>query len=254
MIFTKFIPGGKFKVRDDFPIKTSGLLHNSIGFVAYAAHMFNTSPKVVPICGKVQLVLIRKGKKGKPRIERVSVTTPIFYEESLAKNHEKCYKNIYGNNQVLEVEPTIKNILSLDHVNFIAWSYAYRSYILKLFQFSNFKLKKLPAKEKDPFNIIQEISLQFNDFPHEAMERVHSDMRRIQIVDRLRYFEGILAKDITSRLLASVQVTEHYLSRLMSLYKGADVPERYLKEAQAIKHLIKRDGADAVITHLYRGK
>ncbi len=250
MILTRFLPGRAFKVRSDFPIKTKGLLANSTGFVVCPHHAFSADYRSVPICGKVQLVLTRKGKKGKKRIELVTINTPILYDEELAKNHKTKYINIYSNAQVLEVEPFTKNLLTLNSVDFIAWCYAYKVYIYKLYTGSSFKLKKLPNKAADSFNVIEEISGEFNMYPHDAIEKVSSLKLRLSIVTKLRHFERVVSNDIIKRLTASIVVNEQSFNTLLSLYKKYGIPQKYIKKTQALKYLIKRDGLSAITTHL----
>jgi len=249
MIYTNFLPGYEFKVRDDFPIKNYGaLLPNSKGFVAYSNNMFgfNTGN----ISSKNKLVLTRKGKKGKDRLEIISLTSPIIYDDAFAKEEPEIFKKVYKQNTVLKTNIIVTNILEMSNLSFIAWCTAYRLFIINSFNASNYNLKRLPKKESHAFNKIKNIGHIFNIDRTAAILQVSEKIQRRIIVQGLREVERLLFNHFIKNLLAISFMDERPVLNLLNYYKHVSASKKAIKEVEILKNIIVKDGLKAIEKHI----
>jgi len=249
MIFTDFLPGYKFKVRDDFPIKGQGrLMPNSKGFIAYSNSMFGYNKGHV--VSKNILVLTRKGKKGKSRLEILKLNSPLIYDEKVAENEPEVFKNIYKQATILKTKIVITNTLEMSNLSFIAWCTAYRLFIIHTFKAINYNLKKLPKRESHPFNIIKNVSQIFQVDQAAAEVQVSHAGQRVAIIKSLRSMEELIFNQLIKNILPITFLDERPLTNLLNFYTHVGASQRAIKEAEALKYLIKRDGLKAIEKHI----
>jgi hypothetical protein len=180
---TKFIVGEQ--------IKEASITPGSMGFLS----SINGTHEDFQNVAKVTVMLTRKGKGGKPRIDRIEMICPIFYYYE----NEECFKKImpaagssnwYG---ILErTENSAEDLLKMHTLDFLGWAsavvYNLRGLLGKI------RHGWWPEDQGNPLNRFVRMSEMFNEDPEKFFEIYISDKVRKESIEALRRMEGTLFK------------------------------------------------------------
>ena len=112
-------PGTFFQITDY--IRNSVYLPGSFGVVSSVSPRTNT-------VWRMASVIIRRGKKGTKRLERLVLNIPIFKSECKeVKNVYMGYSNKIVHAEIISNSP--QSIISVDDMEFLAWANAYTWYL-----------------------------------------------------------------------------------------------------------------------------
>lgn len=189
--------GTKFVVTEESTDSIYG--PGTTGFVSFVKGRDRDYPNVVFL----QVVITKRGKTGKDRLDTAEISTPIFdiNSEEVKKILPEEKRRYYVHIKVFPVNNYTINMATLD---FVAWASAYTQYIYKL----GLRAEPLQVWPKDSKNILNEM-LVINDTyneNHELIEEKFSseDFRR-DLVMKIRKKESALiqcAKIYTNKITA----------------------------------------------------
>jgi hypothetical protein len=140
-------------------------------------------------------MLTRKGKGGKPRIERIEMISPIFYYYEKEEGFKKIMpqagsSNWYG---VLErTEGSTEDLLKMQTLDFIGWSSAVVHNLRNLL--GKTRHGWWPEDQANPLNRFVRMSEMFNEDPEKFLELYQADAVRKGTIEAIRRMEGTLFK------------------------------------------------------------
>jgi len=140
----------------------------------------------------IETIVIRRGKKGKLRVEIVYLSVPIFNigEYNDKEKHADC--------DFIHIEDLpIKNlnIMEMDPLNFIGWSFANASLLFKLCR-SNDLFNRWPAKDKHPMNAITKVESNFANNPSDTIHFFGGEDFRTMYINSMRKMQSTLLRPL----------------------------------------------------------
>jgi len=155
--------GTKFIISDR--VKNSSYIPGSIGFVSYIKGLDGSYQNVI----EINVVLIRKGKTGKERLEFSNIKIPIF---------------TFDSNNFMKIMPTVKdrrnfvyineesmgytNLMQVSSLNFIGWASALAKKLNVMSSLCTHS--RWPSNKTNPINIMYELPICFNEDPNRSKE------------------------------------------------------------------------------------
>jgi hypothetical protein len=181
--------GTKFTVSDQ--IKEVNLSPGSIGFISSVGGTHEDFQNVA----RVTVMLTRKGKAGKPRIERIEMISPIFYYYENEENFKKIMPAAGSNNWygVLErIDGPVENLIKMQTLDFLGWAsavvYNLRGMLGKI------RHGWWPEDQGNPLNRFARMSEMFNEDPDKFLELYQPEKVRRETIEAIRRMEGTLFK------------------------------------------------------------
>jgi len=228
-------PGIKFVVLDEpkdgaFPPGTTGFMGCLTGKSSRNNHVYSA-----------QVVIIRKGKGGKDRVDVNSINTPIFLTDEMQEN--KAYHEVlpFGAKYYVHIKtvPMENTLLAMSNIDFIGWAGAYNQYVQNLTGFSNHPFR-WPEDKSNPLNITSRLNERWANDPGHLLDLFSSKEFRVKTVNVIRKTEASLIKCVASyqyRLAQTIKAAAIQLARYADEY-GAKVVD---KEAMmgVVAHLDK---------------
>jgi len=172
-----FKPGTKFIVADS--TKTKAIPPGSIGFISNYGGQFRSLPNITT----AEVAIIRRGRKGKDRVERATFVTPVFDigpEIDTAKY--RGYHFVY----IKPIENIYKSVLDMPVMDLFGWGLAYCHHLLKLFKQMN---NRWPKEKYNPVNTMRNIPHRFGTDPIHTVDNFYNpdfiealvlEMRRLE--------------------------------------------------------------------------
>jgi hypothetical protein len=174
-----FEPGTKFEVTEH--TMTKAFPPGSIGFISNYGGQFRTFPNVI----LAEASIIRRGRKGKDRIERVTFASPVFdvgQRVTEAKYHG--YHFVY----VEPIENIYKSVLTMPELDFLGWGFAYCSYLVKIYRDME---NRWPKEKYRPVNTMKRIVSYFNDDPINALKNFCNPDYIESLITEMRNLESL---------------------------------------------------------------
>jgi hypothetical protein len=197
-------PGTMFKVTS--PTKDSTFGVGTLGCISHVEGSDRTFPNVI----YYNVVIIRRGKTGKARLELSQISTPVFTPECenseyiLPKTDCKGFVFVEYRHDLIG-----KSILKFEDQLFLAWAYAYTKYLSRLHSLTT-KVQIWPHNEDHILNTIDRLQTKFVDDSQTTIETYTTTQFRKKAVVETRHFEAMLAG-----------CGIDYLCRTMRIKKGA---------------------------------
>ena len=238
------VPGRRFKVLANSTENT--LLKASVGFIAYPEFLFQYigGDGNMNAINKVQVVVTRRGKKGKNRLEYHRIWVPALYHDALTPQLlNSNYTNLH-----LETKP--ENVLALKRIDFMAWASAMDTYFYNTSRsFSkHFAYDKIEKGNTSASNRLKRAIQTFEQGDEDAaLESVGDPGFRSQYIEEMRVKESILREGLMKH-------REGFKKGLMSAARDLaykverrNGPKSIVASAKVICSLIERDGQEKVI-------
>ena len=181
-------PGTMFKVVK--PTKDGVFGIGTTGFIGYVKGQDQDFPNVV----FYKVIITRRGKGGKTRLESGEISIPIFVpkcknlETVLPKIDRKHFVFINTNSNLMP-----KTILELDNHSFLGWASAWGCFLNKLHTMVK-RIKIWPVDSTHILNIIRELPNRFIDNPTHTLENCTSQDFRTTTTMEIRLFESTLSR------------------------------------------------------------
>jgi hypothetical protein len=178
--------GAKFVVTDKF--KDNTYPPGTMGFICHIKGIDDNYQNVA----KVNAVIIRRGKGGKPRLEFSNLLIPIFMVEN--ENFDKilpCGTRKYFVSVIREAE-SISDVRLTDPLDFLGWATSMAHRIKKMSD--SCKHKKWPEDKANPVRRILNLTNHFNEDPEKFLEEYSYDGFRTEFVDTLRRMGSAMAR------------------------------------------------------------
>ena len=186
--------GSKITVTDR--IKHRILPANSTCFMS----RFRGSVGAAPNTMIIDLIVTKKGKRGKPRCESMSVATVIFRIE-MEKRPLQTDK--YHGHPVVELQriPHLSNsVVGIPPMDFLGWAHACERYLGVLFSNSGIH-GKWPRGQQHAINGIKHISSKMEKHPEDTIAALTAEGFRLAFVDQFRVMEvGVIQGLIEERI------------------------------------------------------
>lgn len=247
MRFVKLTPGARFTVRNDFPTEFGMLLPGSTGFISFVS--LSLVGNYIKPLATVNIVMTRKGKKGKDRFESVKIKIPTLYDENLAKNDSVKFNSIYKKCPIITTDNSKTDILKMSSLDFAAWALCYKNYVHMLIGRVHGVNIKLPQKHNHPFNVINSIYNKFyEDGAEEAFKNIDSLPFRNNIINSIRENEAKTTAITLKHKNLCGNVHDAAFRDLYKMYKQSKVPKSYTASAKATQSLAARDGQKFIKT------
>jgi hypothetical protein len=180
-----FKPGTKFIVTQD--IKCKNMSAGSCGFVSYIKGSFKKHPYMATL----DVVITRRGKRGKDRLKATAMNVPIFNVKGIEVPKDKAPICV-----AIERAPlSRKDLLELDALDFIAWGFAQVRFLERLT--SKAPNYIWPETKNVPLNVLYEIEDRFENDPVHTIEALGDKAFREVAIADIRRVESSLIKCYT---------------------------------------------------------
>lgn len=166
-----------------------------------------------------KVIIMRRGKAGKKRIELKQISMPIFIPKCsnlkyiLPKANHKHFVFADINRRFTE-----QNILEFDNHLFLAWTCAYGKYLYKLHSVIR-KIKIWPKDKNHILNTINNIQRKFTDNQTDALNTYTSNKFRKLAITEIRLFEATLSGCVIDYLYKLANLEKNAISTIISNYK-----------------------------------
>lgn len=196
-----FATGTKVKVTSK--IRSNNYPPNSLIFVSTAFGNFRENPNITILNGTI----IRKGKRGKNRLENATLTIPVFDIEREAKNLKRAEYRGYSFVHAVPLEIG-GNVLDYGTMDFAGWARAFRFYLRNAY--ANMGIgERWPKRPGSLLNVINNNGVRIEDI----LEVYANADNRISFVNDIRKMEATIAPNAAatarSRSLAELKAAAY---------------------------------------------
>ena len=122
-------PLTKFTITDQ--METTKILPGTEGFIAFVTSQGS-------YLSTAHTIIIKKGKKGKHRIEKVEISVPIIWDPTVPVH------DFFGYCSHMDLESSKNSVLDMNDLDFLGWASAYRYLLGHLSQNSTISFQFLP--------------------------------------------------------------------------------------------------------------
>jgi hypothetical protein len=166
-----------------------------------------------------EVVVIRRGKGGKERLEVTALSTPIFlvgggFKEHMPDPERKCFVEI----ETVDSEP--KSVMDFKDVEFLGWATSLIRFVHKLSTQEKYT-KVWPMKQEDILNQAYHAAAAWKEDPDYAKTILAQPEKRRQLLKRLRFVEASLANCNVMYTEKVLEVEYRAAEKLKSLWKGS---------------------------------
>lgn len=205
-----FHHGTKFVVTNRSEDGTYG--PGTTGFVSFIKGFDQDFPNVAYVVCSV----IRRGKGGKPRLERGEISVPIYdaKNKTLAENmpdeKRKFYVHIAADNDICEVT-------DMKDIDFLGWAYATSMFVFKLGSRSK-HFKPWPKSNSHILNMALHLDDMWGEDPDHAIESFRHAAVRRDFAMRLRTIESTLVKPSLAYMAKVVGLEKAAMAQLLKIH------------------------------------
>ncbi|MEA3296173.1 MAG: hypothetical protein U9Q27_03495 [Patescibacteria group bacterium] len=223
-------PGIMFQVIK--PTKDNIFRVGTIGFIKYVEGQDQNFPNIV----FYKVIIIRRGKSGKFRLESNEISVPIFLpkHENIENIFSKVnHKHFLFINTSLNLMP--KNILNFDNYSFLGWATSWGHFLNKLYT----KVKGIeawPHNKNHILNIITRLPNKFIETPEHTLKTFTTKQFRTKIIMEIRRFESVLSRCAIKYLY---EITCIEQKALIYSFKNPDIFKLEKKQFEKINQSIK---------------
>jgi hypothetical protein len=208
-------PGRKFIVTDQ--IKAEGVGAGTCGWIS----TINCGHENWQNVAKVSCILTRKGKTGKPRIERMELLVPVFYHYDNSENFAKIMPDPSNARWYVLIEPDgapEENIMNVQTIDFIGWATAMTWNIRNLQ--GKTRYGGWPEDQAHPLNRFQRMNEMFNEEPQRFLDQYENPPERLNVVNAIRSMESIVFKIKMAQTMKKLDIVLNSAEFLIYVNKG----------------------------------
>lgn len=219
-------PGIMFKVIR--PTKDSVFGTGTTGFIGYVKGQDQDFPNVI----FYKVIITRRGKSGKARLEPGEISVPIFLpkcknlETILPKIDRKHFVFIDTN---LNLMP--KEIFEFDNHSFLGWAAAWGCFLSKLHTMVK-KIKAWPSDSNHVLNVIRGLPNRFIEDSTHVVENCTSQGFRTTAAIEIRILESTLSRCAMEYLYKTTHIEHNAIVNLLSNIKNLKLDIEQLKETE----------------------
>lgn len=217
-------PGIMFKVIK--PTKDSVFGIGTTGFIGYVKGQDQDFPNVI----FYKIIITRRGKSGKTRLEPGEISVPIFLpkcknlETILPKVDRKYFVFIDTNQDLMP-----RNVFELDNHSFLGWASAWGCFLSKLHTRVK-KIKVWPSDSTHILNIIRRLPNRFIDDPTNTLKNCTSQDFRTTTAMEIRFFESTLSRCAVEYLYRTTHIEHSAVVNLLNNTENLKLDAEQLKK------------------------
>jgi hypothetical protein len=243
-----FPAGTKFVVTDETTDSTYG--PGTTGFVSFVRGFDQDYPNVAFL----EVSVIRRGKKGKDRLEFAQISTPIFKADKKEVFPDEKRKNFIHIDIDKDAYTPVAKMGAMD---FLGWSTAYVKWLHKLSQMASIKV--WPGSSKNVLNRFKMLPDSFYEDPEVTIERFAEDEDvAAEFLNRARLMEATLTKCglVYMSKVANVEeraIKEMVNSKAINPKIGGPTIGAFCKKRRTLNDLVKNHGNKSKIEKMFEG-
>lgn len=221
-------PGIMFQVIK--PTKDSIFGIGTTGFVGYVKGQDQNFPNVV----FYEVIITRRGKNGKARLESEEISAPIFFPKY--KNLETVFPKIDRKHFIFintNINLMPENILEFDNYQFLGWASSWGCFLSKLNTMVR-KIKWWPNDSEHVLNIIKGLPHRFIEDPTYALKNYTSQEFRMTVITQIRHFESTLSRCAIEYLYKITCIEQKAIINLRKNVKNFKLDEEQLKKVNTL--------------------
>jgi hypothetical protein len=221
-------PGIMFRVIK--PTKDNVFGIGTTGFIGYVKGQDQDFPNVV----FYEVIITRRGKSGKARLDPGEISTPIFFPKY--KNLETVFPEIDRKHFIFidtSTDLISKDILEFDNHQFLGWATSWGYFLNKLNTMVR-KIKVWPNDLEHVLNIIRDLPHRFMEDPIYTLENYTSQKFRIAVVTEIRRFESALSRCAIKYLYKITCIEQKAIINLHKNAKDLKLDEEQLKKVNTL--------------------
>lgn len=217
-------PGTMFQVIK--PTKDGIFGIGTTGFIGYVKGQDRDFPNVV----FYEVIITRRGKSGKARLEPEEISTPIFFPRY--KNLETVFPEIDRKRFIFintNTNLVPKSILKYSNHQFLGWASSWGYFLSKL----NTTVKKIKVWPNNPehvLNVIRKLPRKFIEDPVYALKQYTSQEFKIVAVTEIRHFESALSRCSIEHLYRTTNIERKAIVNLCNNAKTFKLDKEQLKK------------------------
>ena len=180
-------PGAMFKITD--AVKDTAFQSGSLGFVSYIVGVDDSYQDLA----KISVVIIRKGKGGKDRIQNSTIYSPIFYVDH--KGFNKLLPEEGSKKGYVQIErdiPIATDVMVVNPMVFIGYGVALSKQIR--YMSSRCKHKKWPEAKSHPINVMRHLPDYFEEDTAILIEKYSTNKFRSDFIVEIRRMASSLVR------------------------------------------------------------
>lgn len=219
-------PGTMFEVIK--PTKDNIFGIGTVGFVGYVKGQDQDFPNVI----FYKVVIIRRGKSGKARLEYGEISVPIFLPEY--KNSKSIFPKINRKHFVFvntSVDLMPKKISEFNNHSFLGWVTAWGCFLNKLHTTVK-RIKIWPFDSDHTLNIIRELPNKFIENPAHVIKNYTSHAFKTTAVIEIRLFESTLSRCAMEYLCKTTYIEHNAIINLSDNIKDLKLDAKQLEETR----------------------
>lgn len=230
-------PGTKFIILDN--PKDGSFPPGTIGFMSHVIDgNIIIDGNITTQTYRMQVFIIRKGKKGKRRVYCCDINSPVFLDDELQVDDNYLASLPLGIKYYVHIQkmPMENSLIDVSTIDFIGWFGAYGQYIRFLTGFSNHGFK-WPEEKSDPLNISGNLMHMWDDDETHLIELYSSKDLRVKTINTIRRVEASLIRCLPAY---QQQLRMTILRAASTIMKISESHKNELIPSKEISNLIKR--------------
>jgi len=235
ILISKLLEPGAMFIATEL-VKDTTVPPGSLGFISYTMGMDESYQNV----GKSSVVIIRKGKTGKPRLWPLTITSPVFWDDN--ENFPKLMPEEGTKKYYIDIERSkerARSVMDMSALSFIGYAFALSRRIKYLSD--QCRHKKWPESNSHPINILKKLPDYFEEDPEGHMEKYGSPDFRNNFIEEARRMSSSLVRMHLQLDLNRVDAEINASEFLLYTNKGEFIPEN--AEDKTNKYKFTEDNA-----------
>jgi hypothetical protein len=214
-------PGSSFIINGF--VKDSSYGIGSKGYVSFITYTHETYQNIA----KIVAMMIRRGKGGKPRLEKMELCVPIFVYFENEENFRKIMPNVsdmrnYSSIEIEETHNEPTDLLSVPTIEFIGWSSA----VITALNHAASKAKygTWPEDQAHPLNRFRRLPEVYSDDYARFDEVYENKNNRAFVIEQIRQVDASLFKIKMGYRLKMLDIIMNAAEFLVYVNKGEFIP------------------------------
>lgn len=211
-------PGTMFRMTDK--AKDNTFSPGSLGFVSFTKGIDESYQNVA----RKSVIMIRRGKTGKPRLMAVTLSVPVFYVDH--KSFDKLMPKAGSKKYYAHIErrlPVNTDIMTLSALEFLGYAAAITRHLK--YMSDQCRHKRWPETNHHPINAIRRLPEHFDENPEVLMEKFGVDEFRDDFVIEARKMVSALARMRLKLDITQAETEINAAEFLLFTNKGEFIPE-----------------------------
>lgn len=183
---------------------------NSTCFMSRFSSVYNRAPNLVTL----ELIIIKNGKRGKNRVDRVGVATTVFpieFEKRPLKSNKYQHIPVV---QIKKVPFDVSDVKAISPIDFVGWAYAYKMYMRDVYAHANI-VDKWPAGKGQYVNLFGNISARMQKHAEATINALSDPIFRQAFTQQIRAMEAGTIQCVLEEKIKRAQIRAKSLAYLI---------------------------------------